>query len=240
MSSKELRMQRVQNGLCANCGKPNDREKYMTCTECSERQRRYNFYRKENHLCKHCGKPTDGYQLCPECRAKQNAERRKDREFAKKMGLCTCCLSGKPIAGSSKCAKCTEYDRNRNRVYSEEEKKRRRERVKRRRDEAKAKGLCSMCYKRKATPGYKTCIECRTRGRNRKHERLRRNGTISHQVARDTGICTHCYKAKATHGKVCDKCYESLMESLAKANAVNAQNQHWWVNDNKIAFLARA
>ena len=83
-SEKRKTAKCLAQGLCIECGKPND-SKTQTCSSCSEkinayrRKRMKNVRRKrrEQGLCPECGKPAKDYILCFSCR-------KYSRELAKK------------------------------------------------------------------------------------------------------------------------------------------------------------
>ena len=211
------------------------------CSVCVQRERDRRKRRKENGICINCGSKTNGKHLkCDRCKEKEREEKRKTREFQRSLNICTRCGQRSAMLGRVLCEECSEHDaiyyRN-NPDKAEERNRRRLEKLRRDRAEARETGMCICCLKRKATEGYTTCIKCRTANTRRARNRSKEKGTISYETAVYCGICSRCRKNKATHGKVCDSCYEVLIEGLEKARQT-ANKNHYWIEDNKLIFLA--
>lgn len=109
------------------------------------------------------------------------------------------------------------------RVYSEkslyknrspEAQERQRAYQKKKRDEAKAKGLCTVCKKKKATHGVK-CYECYIR--QKRHDRAKYDGRRQEWI--DNGLCYFCGKPRMKGQKVCEEHYKILYDSIEKTNA---------------------
>lgn len=79
---RKRRLERIEQGLCTECGKNKPTEGYKTCAVCRNfraRRRKENYYKKGDHkppylldgvtLCKKCGKepPMEGYKVCKRC-----------------------------------------------------------------------------------------------------------------------------------------------------------------------------
>lgn len=119
-----------EQGICPQCKKPKDRDRYY-CTECAEKNRQrhkedYEFYLSMG-LCRICGKnkqlPNATY--CEECSQKAYVYNRKRYE------------------------RNPEYVREHNRISN-----------KKRYEECKAQGICTRCRKRKADKGRVMCRIC--------------------------------------------------------------------------------
>lgn len=107
---------RVSNGICTTCLKPNTNGKAL-CDSCLNKL--YNAthkrrqIKKETGICRECGKPAEiGRIFCRECAEKSNLQRIALRVQRRISGTCTEC--GKPkIYKKARCKEC--YDKRRER-----------------------------------------------------------------------------------------------------------------------------
>lgn len=75
------------------------------------------------------------------------------------------------------------------------------------------KGICPTCGKRKVTPPYATCDQCRAKARER--DRAKRGWYI-----RDDTLCAKCHKRLRLEGKkMCAECCESFKRVQAMGAA---------------------
>lgn len=132
----------------------------------------------------------------------------------KALGLCTHCGKNDAEPGHVECKKCLVKHKlcERKRRDSDREafRKYRSERRRQRKAEARAKGLCSRCYKEPADKDYKTCWRCRANGRNRpryyytlSEEQKQRNAELAkarRQKRIEEHICARCGKRPARDG----------------------------------------
>ena len=85
--------------------------------------------------------------------------------------------------------------------------------AKRKRDEARTKGLCMVCQKKKATYGVK-CYECYIRQKrydlNKYHN--------DRETWRQNGLCYFCGKQPIEGKKVCIVHYKILLKNIEKCN----------------------
>ena len=84
---------------------------------------------------------------------------------------------------------------------------------KKKRDEARAKGFCIVCRKRKATKGSK-CLECYLR--QKRFDRAKYDG--KRELWRDNGLCYYCGKKPVDGKKVCRKHYDILLKNIKTCN----------------------
>lgn len=125
----------------------------------------YNQKRKEQGLCPKCGKnnDTDGY-YCNLCKEQRKLYQRGNRKFWKELGICPQCGKSKIYGDEKICLDCTiyrqGYEDNHKKVLTREQKDRKNERNRRIRDERRAKGICTICGKRKPNPLRKICHIC--------------------------------------------------------------------------------
>lgn len=177
MEAKErnakMRKNRIENGLCKECGMELDTEG-TTCTKCREKRRTLlNDTRKwysESGICPRCRiNSILGYEKnCPECRAYaanlKTIEREKDRESynekqrvyqkkiyeeRKRQGICTRCGNRKALNGSVQCGICKNKQQSyRMAKYGVNVGNKRSERIN--------KGICYFCDK-PLKDGYKVC-----------------------------------------------------------------------------------
>lgn len=87
-SREKIRILRQLNGLCTECGQPNDREGKQICTNCKDRaqenQRKRYDKKIAMHICIQCGKQNDriGMKHCSTC-SEKNRLRTKERRREK-------------------------------------------------------------------------------------------------------------------------------------------------------------
>ena len=121
--AKKHRNDRISKGLCAYCGKPNDRidMDVYSCSACAEKINAYcrmNHVRRIEHgLCARCCKPNDreGKVYCSACAAKYSEEGKRLREQLKLRQICTRCHKGDAVPGRTLCQECLEKQRAYNR-----------------------------------------------------------------------------------------------------------------------------
>ena len=100
--------------------------------------------------CKQAFDEPGGYSRCAKCREYFRGKARRYRQKNKLADKCTGC--GQPNEGRVKCLRCTRANAVHSGCW---------------RDRQTAAGLCNRCSRGVATPGYKTCSECRTAYRER-------------------------------------------------------------------------
>lgn len=187
--SAELYKIRKKNGLCPRCGEILDREGHY-CRECLKKA---SIYRKENrkfyrqyHICTYCGKIKvfGSERICPECRVKQNNERKPLTEEQKQkygerfkiqqktlyqqrreQGICTRCGKRQAEYGKAKCGICLAKD-----VEMHKRKRFDKPNIKEYRKENR---LCYYCGQPIDTDKGQVCSSCL--------ERCRQNGIKSSQ-----------------------------------------------------------
>lgn len=111
---------------------------------------------------------------------------------------------------------CTDVYREGSRYCnrSESAKQYQKDYQKRKRDEAKAKGLCIVCRKRKATHGTK-CLDCYVR--QKRYDFAKYDGR--RQRWKEEGKCYFCGAIPLPGKQVCPKHYDILCRNIEKANA---------------------
>lgn len=246
---KKIYKERLDNGLCVECGSPNDRADVSTvCSACYQKRKvrrdQLNAERVANHLCLKCGKPTDGiHKYCDACNAKNRVHMRETREFLIEQGICIDCRREKAVKGKVRCLLCADsrnehrkkyYATHKKEILSKTDNAKRREKHK----EYKAKGICTRCHVKKATPGYTTCADCRIKDtKARKLRDAKKRDTVDYETCLEMHICTACRVNAATHGKLCDTCYERAVNNLGdKRTTAN----HFWMQDNTAMFTMNA
>jgi hypothetical protein len=248
MATRELRFERKVKGLCPDCGKERDRDEFYMCSKCSEMNKRRRQRFKDSGMCVRCGKPAvKGKTQCERCENIALVESKARYKEKRERGICTACGINRPAPKKTMCEMCLAKMAERQLVYlesiSDSKKKefynKNYAKAKQKRELAKQDGICTKCFKRKATPGYFTCMECRVKTRNEKRERDRRRGVVSYEFCVESGICTHCHRAKATKGKLCDSCYDKVTAQILKAKEKVSTKDHYWMQDSKMAFLAK-
>lgn len=248
MATRELRFERKIKGLCPDCGKERDQDEFYRCSKCSEMNKRRRQRFKNSGMCVRCGKPAvKGKTLCERCENIKLVESKAAYKAKRERGICTACGMRRPAPKKTMCEICLAKMAERQTIYrgsiSEGKKKKiyadKYAKAKQKRELAKQSGICTKCFKRKATPGYCTCIECRVKARNDKRELDRRRGVVSYEFCVENGICTHCHREKATKGKLCDSCYDKVTKQILKAKKKVSTKEHYWMQDNTAVFMAK-
>ena len=242
---RKRQIKKVLNNICTNCGKPNDRRGFTTCSKCADKKlKKYNS-RREQGKCVDCGADVSpGNCRCEKCRSINREAQRKNRLHMQSIGICTRCGMRTAVAGKKSCEICLANDAEKKAVLYEkvdkdELRRKHREYMRMKRLKAKENAMCVECLKKPALPGRAVCIECSIKNKKRLAKKRQEKGCVPYWLAIECGICANCRKEKATHGKLCDACYDKAMANLEKANAVNDRSNHYWVQDNRIAFMAR-
>lgn len=106
------------------------------------------------------------------------------------------------IYRTCKSQEAIEHRKNYQRMYA-----------KRKRHEAKTKGLCVICQKKKATYGTK-CYECYIR--QKRYDLNKYNN--DRETWRQKGLCYFCGKQPVEGKKVCEAHYDVLLKNIGKCN----------------------
>lgn len=151
---KVRRGELIGAGLCTDCARPRGNTPYR-CVVCADKARdralryarRRTEYRRSAGLCVSCGGVgEEGRQRCGRCSASA-AKRARSRESRMRLqGLCPC--GGLIAGGRSRCQSCLDKQILRQA---------------KRQEAARRDGQCASCYKVPATPGKRSCEECRQR-----------------------------------------------------------------------------
>ena len=121
-----------------------------------------------------------------------------------------------------KCFSCTAQDCINDTVYSEsnrycnrseKQKQYQRDYQKKRRDAARAKGVCIICQKSRATHGTK-CYECYLR-----QKRYDRKKAGIREAWREKGLCYFCGNPTLQGKKTCIRHYKILNNSIRLCNS---------------------
>lgn len=183
--SKTLYYQRKEQGLCVQCGKPNDKTG-TRCKDCTQKSTEYARERREKRrllgLCPRCGNQLMGDEVnCLECQAvnysfsikwkMENEERNREyyRERNKRIyderkeqNVCCKCGGEKDGDNYSFCKKCRDKRKPIKQRYRERHQK------PRLKDMWIEKGLCVRCGNERKK-GYKLCEECYQKNVNASH-----------------------------------------------------------------------
>lgn len=125
----------------------------------------------------------------------------------------------------SDCFKCPYDDciNDHVRIFTPEQLKRKkeymREHKKKRRDEARANGICTECFKKEATHGV-LCYECWLRQRKYDRTRMEKHHGKK-EFWRENGLCYLCGNPLMEGHKVCEKHYKMRMENFRKCREKN-------------------
>ena len=245
---QKKKKEKIKNGICLSCGKPNDRVDSTFCSKCTEkreaRRERLRIERIAQQKCVRCGNDTDGiHRLCEECSAKNRQSAKEVREYYKSQGICVSCRMRKAVKGKTKCMVCAQDCNESRRKYYTAHKteilnKVDNAKVRSRYAELKAQGICVRCHTKKARAGYTTCVECANKDNRRRRAAYRkaRGDLPTYDEALEQGLCVECKKNNATHGKLCATCYDNAVRNLPKKRPRGTE--HYWIQDNRIAFLS--
>lgn len=85
--------------------------------------------------------------------------------------------------------------------------------AKRKREEAKTKGVCIVCQKKKSSHGSK-CYECYIR--QKRYDRNKYNS--EREIWRQKGLCYFCGKQPMEGKKTCEIHYNILLKNIKKCN----------------------
>lgn len=166
-------------------------------------------------LCTVCGKenPTPDRSRCPACTERENANRKGNREYRKKIGICVRCGKHEAEPHKTLCYECIGKEQDLYYASPRTDKERERDRDKKRElaGERRAKGLCHRCGKRESYSG-EMCEKCKAylrRYRNKHRRDITRSERPSY------GICYICGKHPTMKDKgVCDECYQDRLKTL--------------------------
>lgn len=108
-------------------------------------------------------------------------------------------------------------------VKSKRAKEYEKEWARKKRKECAEKGICTICFKRPATQGYKTCNECRTRtNRQRKELYQAATGCTPRFLFDGINLCSKCGKRPPMEGhKMCQQCYSNNKSPFPLKNNQN-------------------
>lgn len=132
----------------------------------NEYDKMYKQKKIEQGLCVSCGKPrTTGKRLCDACLKKERIRSQENRNFYKKIGVCTRCGKNKVFGDFRTCDECqAEMMIYRKNHYTTEQKQKWQEKFKVKEKEQYHErlkmGLCTKCGKRKPKTGRKKCEMC--------------------------------------------------------------------------------
>lgn len=182
--TKVMQDRRREQGLCCNCGKPNDREGFY-CTKCKDEHNRKQRESAKWYL---------EHSICPRCK--------KEELFGDEKRCLIC--NYKSYNYTYKKLQSDESRINYNKNHSSNSKKRHHEAI--------SLGICTRCRKRKADNNYKTCGICREKQNKTRRETLRRkrenNGYMSREERVANGLCSYCGNPIKPGYKICEYHYQ--------------------------------
>lgn len=227
---KKKSKRKIKRGYCAKCGARKSVKGKKCCEVCLEKERNYQRKRRTNlkilGLCS-CGKPLSDKNStwCEDCKAKRREKYAKHSEECEKLGVCVRC-GRETYFGMKQCEICNAEAITR----KENWKNKNPEKAKMIEDKARAKmlekalenGLCRICFSRKASEGYVTCLDCRVREKKRYIER--RKGMETTETRKYMGLC-RCGKPLMEGKKLCKDCYDEICRRAAKGRATLAEKR---------------
>lgn len=195
----------------------------------SEYQQQLCKTRKENNLCVWCGKPLDREgAICQACANKSKERSKERRDYLLKIGVCPVC-GKRPITtgGYKSCVVCRTHasDREKN-LRTKEKSEHLSIYYKQKRTARESQGLCTVCGKNKAEPGFKTCLDCRKKKRKYNHIYVTKYTLSDRELWKGQGRCARCGSEDMHEASVlCEKCYQNSCKALEKARAVSLGNK---------------
>jgi len=153
------------------------------------------------------------------------------------MGKCIYCGKTEPMYNTKYCPDCAEKELKRNMKNYYKDPKKYLERGnnlrRKKRAEAKSKGYCQDCFKRKVKKeGDYYCLECKIRIKKAKYIK---NGTSDKRyVWKLEGKCYFCGGEKLKDKKTCQKCYSKLTHNAEKARNNRDLSNSIFAQQNKL------
>lgn len=161
-------------------------------------------------------------------------EKYQEYHFYKDLGICVRCHKNPAEPHKVLCLECAFADTERTKRKREEAIERYKKRDLDKYYKLKEQGICTYCKHEKAVAGKTKCAKCLAKIRSKK-EQKRQDICRSERIS--YGLCYICGD-KAIDGKgVCQKCYETRLESISKI--MYMKTDEYWRNDNKVVFSKR-
>lgn len=185
--------------------------------------------RKAANLCVTCRKPLTaedaGHAHCAKCRESLRENSRLNREFWKKLGLCSRCGKNAVYGTDRMCFECRAKEANRysegkiRKTYQEQ----REARLKRYR-QRKSEGLCVLCGNPIDDKKHTFCQKCRLKRREK--DRVRRGYYIreDRKERYKSGLCYRCDNPIVPGYRLCEKHLAINREITRKLN----NSEHIW------------
>lgn len=151
--------------------------------------------------------------MCPVCAEKSSQNRKNNRDYRRKIGVCTRCGKNKAEPYKKLCLECLGADQDRYAEKKTTDEQRERDKLRKRKlsEERREKGLCTRCGKRSAKNGG-ICNVCKA---YLKRYRDKNRQDIMRSERTDFGICYICGKRPVEKDKkVCAECYETRLKTL--------------------------
>lgn len=139
------------------------------------------------------------------------------RQMYKEHHICIHCGQNDAMPGRVSCVECLAKDLERHTkayenlsdetkaTYLQKHKLRQREK----RQRLKEQGICPICMKRPVSKGFKSCIECRTKEK----QKTEREGK---SYRKTLGLCAYCDEPPIPGKRCCSKHYASRIVSITK------------------------
>lgn len=158
------------------------------------------------------------------------------REWYLSHGICPHCGRNDLQKGYKLCLECRmkDIERQKGRSLSEEQRLKNKAAQKALANKRKAEGICVRCGKRKTDGKHINCAICRAAKAAKQREYNRKQGMIPIEL-RGEGYCTRCYKPIES-GKLCDKCYEYLVQQAEYMRSRQDNSEHAWRKASETAL----
>lgn len=151
-----------------------------------------------------------------ELRKRRNADKRERYHWYVSHGICPFCLNDAQ-PGRVRCAVCLEknyashqkHDANRTEKQKSDYLQKHKLHQREKRQRLKEQGICPVCMKRPVSIGFKSCIECRTKEK----QKTEREGK---SYRKTLGLCAYCDEPPIPGKRCCPKHYASRIVSITK------------------------
>lgn len=152
-----------------------------------------------------------------------NAERQRAiRAQRRAEGICTDCGKQPAFGRFVRCAECIyKASMRKARQMTREAMDRENERNRRHYHEDVREGRCPVCRRVNPVPEYKTCPECRRKGRNYYRQHYNPH-------TRPEGMCPRCDRPSRPGAKLCDVHYAKAVEAGRKGLMAQNRARHPW------------
>jgi len=223
MTAKEMRLYRIEHGMCVKCTAPVIPGTRM-CEPCrlksnaSDRERRKK--RKAAGICLDCMEKTvNGRVYCEKHRKIHNEATNRNRAYYRKIGICPYCYKNKLMGNEGVCPECLAKSYSKVRIYDMEHREERRQKERLLRKQREAEGRCTSCGREREDPEYKMCSSCRQKSRIKQRMSPSNYVRIT-DIRKAKGLCIRCENPALEGLKVCETHRQQLIKASNSASRI--------------------